>query len=91
MKKGIAVKLSAGLDMTMCRDCNKHKIGTKIFEYFEPSMGKPGGLITYKDGICYINEQVLMSLIRMANPYQKDRKIQVVSAEEFMNLRRKGE
>jgi hypothetical protein len=75
--------ISIGFSVSMCKDCNKQKIGTKIYEYFEPSMDGMDPMIIYRDGICYINEQTLMSVIRMVNPHQKDRKIQVVSQEEF--------
>lgn len=87
------ITVNAGIDMASCKDCNKNRIGTKIFEYFTPEPGKASAFIAYRDGMCYINEQIMMSLIRMANPHQKDRKIKVVSAEEFLEirLRKKGE
>ena len=76
-----------GIKITSCNECSKNNIGTKIYELFAPTFARVNYFIRYKDGKCYINEQVLMSLIRMANPHKKDREIIVVSQEEFMNLR----
>lgn len=82
MPKETEIKL--GFDINSCKQCSKNKIGTKIYEYFDPQ--KPNLFITYRDGICYLNEQVLMSIIKMVNPHQEDRKIKLVSKDEFKEV-----
>lgn len=79
-------KIEMGVSINSCNDCHKNNIGTAIFEHFVPKSGELNRFIKYKDGNCYINEQVLMSIIRMVNPHQKDRKIMVVSHDEFKEL-----
>ncbi len=80
--------IKVGVNIESCSNCQRNKIGTAIYDLFTPKDFTPNLFITYKNGICYINEQILMSVIRMANPKQPDRKIQVISNEEFMNLRK---
>lgn len=78
--------ISMGINIKNCAECEKNNIGMKMYELFEPKFEKPNFFIKYKDGICYLNEQILMSIIRMANPYQQERKIKVVSRDEFKKL-----
>lgn len=81
-----------------CKDCIKKQIelssvktskeiGVRIYEEFSPLSNS---WIYYKDGVCYMNEQVLMSIIRMVNPHQPDRPIKVLPREEFKNLKLGG-
>jgi hypothetical protein len=85
-KNEIKVNIDWGASIRSCKECEKSNIGNIIFDYFKP--GLPNYLIKYQNGICYINESVLMLIIRMANPYQQDRKIELVSREEFIKILR---
>ncbi|AEY65423.1 hypothetical protein [Clostridium sp. BNL1100] len=80
------IDIKFGASIKSCKECKENSVGRIIFEYFKPTYGLSNVFIKYKDGICYINDQILMSFIRMANPLQPDRKIQIVSDKEFREL-----
>ena len=79
-------KANMGLSIMSCKECEKHNLGVRMAEAF--SMEGVSFLFHYdkKRNVLQLNETVLMSFIRAANPFQKECPLELYRIDEAGHL-----
>lgn len=75
--------IDLGIVVHECKHCDKYMLGVKVMNLFDwESLSKIIGYDKSTSEII-INEEGLMWIIRTMNPHQSDRRIRLISQEEF--------